>query len=78
MIGDNMTEYKTIASRFGGSQLVVALEKPKEITIDFKGFLYDREQNILTPVEAEVFKFGYWEESDGEIELDNDRKAAKG
>ena len=65
-------KYQIIATR-GKEILLVSLTRPKEAPpLDWKAFLYHAVRKTWQPVGAEAFKFGYWEESFGEIELDLD------
>ncbi len=65
-------KYQIIATRGGNEVLLISLTRPKEYTQDWKAFLYDPIRKTWQPVGGEAFKFGYWEEAFGEIELDLD------
>ena len=64
-----MTTYAVIATRGGGSCLVVAKSRPRTIGIGFNGYVYDKKLRKLTPVGAEIFSRGYWEESSEQIDV---------
>ncbi len=63
-------KYQIIATR-GKEILLVSLTRPKEAPpLDWKAFLYHTISKTSEPVGPEAFKFGYWDESFDEIELD--------
>ena len=64
-------KYQIIASR-GASVMLISLTRPKVPSQDWKAFLYHTIRKTWQPVGEEAFKFGYWDEAFGEIELDLD------
>ena len=63
-------KYKIIATS-GPGVFMVSHTRPKgEYPPDWSGFIYEERRNIWEPVGLEAFKFGYWDEASGEIEID--------
>ena len=66
-------KYQIIATR-GPGVLLVSLTRPKgEYPRDWEAFIYEERRDIWEPVGPEAFKFGYWDESFEEIDLDKRR-----
>ncbi len=64
-------KYQIIATSGGGGALLVSLTRPeRKYPRDWKAFIYEDKRDIWEPVGPEAFKFGYWDEASGEIEID--------